>query len=176
MNIGPVVRLGFIWAFAVWISLLVGNGLAVQYEYAEAWQYQRQFWTDLSRACLNVKENTTFVIPEKELAWTTELYVFSWDMPLILNQLFEFPASWNSLPRMHMNPDSKVAFQPAKDPVVDLFLGPAPAEFQMLELKRDGDRLVTAAPQLVCSAFVPKNPLYRLMIKSAGEPRVEYLR
>ncbi len=91
----PVVLLGSLAA------LLVDYGFLIQDDYADAWHNQRVFWTDLAQEVPDVGDGTVILVDPVGLADTEQIDSNTWNLPRVLEQLFEFPDSWSEAPRVY---------------------------------------------------------------------------
>jgi hypothetical protein len=86
-------------AVGVWFGLLLGYGLVVQRDYRLAWQYQRQFWSQLVRLLPDVTEGTTILVDPRGLVDPQQIGANYWNLPAVLEQLYDFPKDWSEPPR-----------------------------------------------------------------------------
>jgi hypothetical protein len=90
---------------ALYFSLLVGYGVVIQADFTRAWQHQRSFWTSAVGLLPDVTDGTVVFLVNKDLPETRFILSHSWANPLILSQLFDFPAHWLSPPRLFVVPE-----------------------------------------------------------------------
>ncbi len=105
-----------ILGLAGFFALLIGFGLRVQQDYQLMWQYQRGLWTDIIRLCPDITEGTViFVeptgmrdtrqkIPFRErrgVPDTRQIKANEWNLPYILDQIYQFPDDWTIPPRVY---------------------------------------------------------------------------
>jgi len=85
-------------ALAVFFALLVGFGFVLQNDYVNAWQYQKQFWTELIPLIPDAGENTVVFIQPDGLRDVYQIQANTWNLPRILNQIYAFPDSMTNVP------------------------------------------------------------------------------
>ena len=83
---------------ALELALLVGYGFVIQRDYVLAWQYQRQFWTELLPLIQDADSKTYVLVTSDGLKDTQQIDANTWNLPNILGQLYDFPSS--SVPRV----------------------------------------------------------------------------
>jgi hypothetical protein len=96
--------LGRALVVAVIVGIWAGNlgfGLIVQRDYARAWALQRRLWTSLSERSLRWSEDSTIFLDPAGLEDTTYIGANTWNMPLVAQYVFEFPASWDRSPQVY---------------------------------------------------------------------------
>ena len=90
---------------AVWFSLLAGFGFVVQNDYVQAWQNEKDFWTQLLPQIQDVNQGTVILIDPNGLRDTRQIGANTWNLPRVLNQIYTFPADWKNPPRVYrLNP------------------------------------------------------------------------
>jgi hypothetical protein len=82
-------------------SLLVGFGIITQSDYHLAWQKQQNLVTSIINLCPDLEDGTSLLIEEKDLHNPTQIAAYSWSMPLLLEQIYQFPPQWQVLPRIY---------------------------------------------------------------------------
>lgn len=87
-------------AFSFYLSLIVGYRLLIQEDFKRAWQNQRSFWTAAIDVLPDIRDGTVIFVVDKDLPKTQFILSNSWADPIILGQLFEFPAQWANPPRL----------------------------------------------------------------------------
>jgi hypothetical protein len=97
----PNVRRAFRAAVSGLLALLVGFGIVVQKDYARAWELQQRFWTSLLEVVPDLEEGTVALVDPAGLADTRYIDANTWNLPVILPLLFEFPADWSRVPAVH---------------------------------------------------------------------------
>jgi hypothetical protein len=103
-------------AIAGFFALLVGFGLRVQQDYQLMWQHQRGFWSDLVRLCPDLTEGTVIFVepsglrdtrqpmpfrPSRGVSDPRQIKGLEWELPQVLNQIYQFPASWQLKPKVY---------------------------------------------------------------------------
>jgi hypothetical protein len=95
-------RLG-VFILAIFITFLTGFGISVQRDYQLSWEYQRSFWTDLLQLIPDVNQGTVILIEPEGLLDTEQIGANSWNLPRILNHIYEFPPDWDgNYPRVYL--------------------------------------------------------------------------
>ncbi len=85
---------------ALYIALLAGNGIFIQKDYITSWTNQRYFWKQVLELCPDLNENTNIILARDQLSETEYIYTHSWAVPMVLDNLFVFPESWNYTPKV----------------------------------------------------------------------------
>jgi hypothetical protein len=93
-------RLGSI-GVATLFALLVGFGTIVQSDYHLAWQKQQYLFASIVRLCPDLEEGTTIFVEHQDLHNPTQIAAYSWSMPLLLEQIYQFPDRWQIIPRVY---------------------------------------------------------------------------
>jgi hypothetical protein len=88
-------------AVGAWLGILAGYGLLVQNDYAMAWQLQRQFWSQLVRLVPDVREGSAILVDPSGLVDTRQIGANYWNLPRVLEQLYDFPDEWEHPPRVY---------------------------------------------------------------------------
>lgn len=87
------------WAalvIGVWLGLLAGYGFVIQRDYRLAWVYQRQFWSALVRWVPDISEGGSILVDPGGLKDTRQIGANYWNLPVVLEQLYDFPAEWRN--------------------------------------------------------------------------------
>jgi len=92
------IAVGFI---SIWLSLLAGSGRVVQSDYVQAWSAQQAFWSDLVELIPDVEQGTVILLEPSGLKDFEQIDANTWNLPRVLNQLYEFPPEWEILPRVY---------------------------------------------------------------------------
>jgi hypothetical protein len=92
--IGSLVLAGY-------FALLVGYGFVVQNEYTLAWQYQQEFWTELLPLIPDIEEGTVVLVDPSGLKDTIQIGANFWNLPRMLDQIYQFPTDWDEPPRVY---------------------------------------------------------------------------
>jgi hypothetical protein len=106
-------------AVASLCALLAVFGLTVQQDYTLAWSFQRSFWTELVTLCPDLKDGTVVLVESDGLPDNRQ-FLFAREKlegvpdtrqikflaypEIILQQLFQFPSSWQSPPLVYRLP------------------------------------------------------------------------
>jgi hypothetical protein len=85
-----------------WFALLVGYGFVVQRDYIDAWDYQQEFWTELTGLISDAGEGNVILIEPSGLRSTRQIGANTWNLPRILDQIFIYPADWEHPPRVYL--------------------------------------------------------------------------
>jgi hypothetical protein len=83
------------------LGLLVGFGLVVQKDYARAWELQRRFWSTLVPFVPDMGVGTVIIVDPAGLIDTQHIDANTWNLPLILQYIYEFPSGWDPKPSVH---------------------------------------------------------------------------
>jgi len=86
---------------AVYFGLLLGYGFVIQGDYALAWQMQREFWTQLTPLIADARDGTVILVEPSVPRAVGQIGVITWSTPRVLVQLVEYPADWQSPPRVY---------------------------------------------------------------------------
>ncbi len=94
------------WAGKLLIALiaapLAGFGFMVQVDYIHAWQMQRTFWTDLVFTIQDFSDGDAILVEPGIFPQDTDfIEANTWNMPRVLDQLINFPESWQNPPRVY---------------------------------------------------------------------------
>ncbi len=84
----------------LYISLLAGNGFFIQKDFIASWSNQQHFWDQVLDLCPDINENTNILIERSQLEDTRYIYTHSWAIPMILENLYEFPKTWVAPPKV----------------------------------------------------------------------------
>ncbi|MCJ7678268.1 MAG: hypothetical protein MUO35_11165 [Anaerolineales bacterium] len=87
---------------AVWLGLLAGYGMVIQSDYVHAWEYQKAFWAELVPLLPDVSDGTVVLVEPWGLKDTRQIHSNHWSLPITLEQLYQFPAAWDSPPRVYL--------------------------------------------------------------------------
>ena len=82
-------------------ALLVGFGLVVQMDYARAWYLQRRFWSSLVPFVPDMGEGSVILVDPAGLIDTRHIDANTWNLPLVLQYIYEFPTDWDPQPTVH---------------------------------------------------------------------------
>ena len=85
---------------ATWLSLLLAFGLTVQGDYVRAWQAQQAFWSELVHLIPDSPEGTVILIEPAGLRDFEQIGANTWNLPRLLDQIYQFPPDWEEPPRV----------------------------------------------------------------------------
>jgi hypothetical protein len=83
---------------ALELALLAGYGFVIQRDYVNAWQYQRQFWSELVPLIPDAGQGTVILVDPQALHDTRQIGANYWNLPRVLYQLYNFPGNVTSIP------------------------------------------------------------------------------
>ena len=89
-----------IGAVAAVFALVLGFGFVVQRDYQRAWEYQREFWAALIPEISDAVGGTTVLVEPSGLRDTLHIGANTWNLPRILNQIYELPEEWDAPPNV----------------------------------------------------------------------------
>lgn len=102
------LRQALIIALAGLLGLSVGFGVLVQQDYARAWDLQKRLWTSLVETVSDLEDGTVVLVDPAGLIDTRYIGANTWNLPLVLQYIVEFPMAWQNPPRVHrLLPDWK---------------------------------------------------------------------
>ncbi|MFQ5944337.1 MAG: hypothetical protein ACE5JF_12365 [Anaerolineales bacterium] len=81
-------------------ALLVGFGFVVQRDYQRAWELQQEFWREIIPEIRDAVGGTTVLVEPSGLGDTLHIGANTWNLPRILEQVYEFPQDWDAPPRV----------------------------------------------------------------------------
>jgi len=82
----------------IWMGSLVGYGFVVQRDYVEAWNLQREFWSDLLPLIDDAGDGIVVLVEPSGIKDTWQIAANTWNLPRILEQLYIMPPDWQSNP------------------------------------------------------------------------------
>jgi len=85
---------------ALLLAMLAGFSVYVQKDYVTSWRYQQAFWGDVVELCSDVESGTVILVDPDGIADTRQIAANTWNLPRILNQLYNFPEEWEP-PRVY---------------------------------------------------------------------------
>ena len=85
---------------AAWMGMMAGYGFVIQNDYVLAWEAQREFWRELLPLIPDVGEGEAILVDPDALEDTQQIGANYWNLPVVLEQLFEFPDDWERPPRV----------------------------------------------------------------------------
>jgi hypothetical protein len=90
-----------IFILTVFFTLLLGYGFVVQRDYSLAWEYQKEFWTSLIPLIPDASNSTVILVDPGGLKDTRQIGANTWNLPRVLNQIFQYPIDWKNPPRVY---------------------------------------------------------------------------
>jgi len=82
-------------------SLLLGFGLVVEWDYQRAWTLQQDLWSDIVEFVPDLNDGTVILVDPEGLVDTKHIDANTWSMPLVMQYIYEFPSTWQHVPRVH---------------------------------------------------------------------------
>lgn len=84
---------------------LIGFGVLVQVDYVRAWRSQQQFWTVLLPLISDAGPGDAILIEpgiflSSTIFDTNHIDANTWNVPRVLNQLYDYPFEYSDLPRV----------------------------------------------------------------------------
>ncbi len=98
---GKLIRFIIIPGVAIYLSFFIGFGFVVQNEYRLAWTYEKRFWGELLPLIQDVRENEIILVGAMEFPDTTQIGANTWNVPRVLEQLYQMPTDWKATPRVY---------------------------------------------------------------------------
>lgn len=97
------IKIGVV-ILTLYFSLLVGSGILIQRDYQLNWQFQRTFWSELIPLISDVNLDTLILIDPQDfqLRSTQQMRANDWNLPIILQQLYQFPIHWDTYPKVYL--------------------------------------------------------------------------
>jgi hypothetical protein len=80
------------------LALMAGYGFMIQRDYVLAWQYQREFWTELLPLISDAGAGTIVLVDPAALHDTRQIGANYWNLPRVLSQLYIFPEDKANIP------------------------------------------------------------------------------
>jgi len=91
-----------IFLLALHLSLLFVFCLDVQNLYKVSWQYQQEFWSDVTKLSPDLEENTVILVQAPSLVSGKQINPFDWSVPSVLSSIYYFPKNWKYPPRLYV--------------------------------------------------------------------------
>lgn len=88
-------------ALAGVLALSVGFGVLVQQDYARSWDLQKRLWSSLVETTRDLEDGTVVFVDPAGLIDTRYIGANTWNLPLVLQYIIEFPEEWQNPPRVH---------------------------------------------------------------------------
>jgi len=98
---GRWTRRASLLGISAWLAVLVAYGLTVQRDYVQAWRAQQAFWSDIVELVPDVENGSIILIEASGLRDFDQIDANTWNLPRLLNQIYEFPADWDNPPRVY---------------------------------------------------------------------------
>lgn len=89
------------FTLAAIFSLLLAFGLVIQWDYQKAWRLQQDFWSGVVEFVPDLADGTVILVDPEGLDDTIYIDANTWNLPLVMGYIYEFPADWQSPPRVH---------------------------------------------------------------------------
>lgn len=88
-----------------YFSLLVTAGILIQKDYRLNWQYQQDFWSQLLPLITDINQDNIILIDRQnfDLDDTDQMRANHWNLPIVLQQIYQFPSSWNTYPKVYLS-------------------------------------------------------------------------
>lgn len=86
---------------ALWLGLMAGYGFVIQRDYRLAWEYQQSFWSSLVTLLPDADDGTVILVDPEGLADTVQIGANYWNLPRVLNQIYQFPGDWDRAPAVY---------------------------------------------------------------------------
>ncbi len=84
-------------------SLLLIYGINIQKDYALNWQYQKEFWQEITPLISDLDDGDLVLVEPTGINLTTkEMRANHWNTPAILPHLYNFPSDWKSFPKVYI--------------------------------------------------------------------------
>ena len=90
-----------VFLLTAWLGLMAAYGFVIQRDYRLAWTYQQEFWRELVELVPDVEDGTVILVDPEGLQDTRQIGANYWNLPRVLEQLYEFPADWERPPRVY---------------------------------------------------------------------------
>jgi len=82
-------------------ALSAGYGFMIQRDYVHAWEYQRDFWTELLPLIQDAGDYNVILVDPQALKDTRQIGANYWNLPRVLYQLYDFPSDPSISPVVH---------------------------------------------------------------------------
>lgn len=86
---------------ALYLATLVGFGFIVQRDYRSDWAIQKQFWQQTIRLVPDMNDGTVILAVQDHIPKGKYISTTSWADPIMLPEMFTFPANWQTPPRVY---------------------------------------------------------------------------
>jgi hypothetical protein len=95
---------GVVVLLAGYLSWVVAYRLSIQQDFVKAWEHQKAFWSSVTQQVPDLQDGTIILVVGSPIPETHFIETFSWADPIILPQLFRFPETWSTPPRLFVVP------------------------------------------------------------------------
>jgi hypothetical protein len=85
---------------ALYLSLLVAYRFSIQFDFKQAWENEREFWTSAIENLPDMTDETVVFVLDHDLPKTRYILTNSYADAIILAQMFQFPGDWKNPPRL----------------------------------------------------------------------------
>ena len=89
-----------VFLLALYLSSLVAYGFTIQEDFKDAWRNEQKFWSSVVAMVPDASEGTVIIVWDRGLPQSHFIESNSWADPLVLEQIFDFPAQWKTPPRV----------------------------------------------------------------------------
>lgn len=95
-------------AIAAYLASLVAYGVHAQRDFVRSRDNQRRMFTSVVKQCPDLADSTLIFVEGSRLWDSPYVKAYSWSNPIVLQQLFRFPSTWNRPPRLFVVSDECV--------------------------------------------------------------------
>jgi hypothetical protein len=82
-------------------ALTLGFGFLIQQDYVLAWQYQKDFWTEVLPIIEDADERTAILVQPEGFKDVLQIGANTWNLSRVLEQLYLFPPESKSVPHVY---------------------------------------------------------------------------
>jgi hypothetical protein len=83
-----------------YLALAVGYYVTIDRDFVRSWQLQRAFWKQVAACCSDLQDGTVLLYELDPEIPTSFIFTNSWADPLVLREMYRFPAAWQNPPRL----------------------------------------------------------------------------
>jgi hypothetical protein len=83
-----------------YLALAVGYYVTIDRDFVRSWQLQRAFWQQVAACCSDLQDGTVLLYALDPEIPTSFIFTNSWADPLVLREMYRFPATWQNPPRL----------------------------------------------------------------------------
>jgi hypothetical protein len=98
---GSWLRFPAVTVLALLFTGMFAFGFSIQRDYRLAWEYQRGFWTDVTRSCPDLGRDTVILVEEKGLKQVRQINPWGWDMPYTFTKMYDILDPWTPMPLLY---------------------------------------------------------------------------